>query len=366
MSAELGGIEKSLVTFLQYLVSLPATEVTLMLWKKRGELLPSIPNEVKVVDAPTPGNLKTVMKKTSLKHLLLYMKLKYYTHKNRPWNAFPKQEGKYDIAIAYSQDGYSPYYIMDKVVATRKFMWYHHGTYLHTGTLKDIDALYYPKFTSVIPVSESIKETLIKEFPTTDIKYTVIPNLLNVDEIIAKSKQSCQDFEISGCLKLVTVGRLSQEKGQLRALDVAKELKEQGVTFLWLFVGGGSDKEACIQKVNDLGLTGCVRFVGVKSNPYPYISHADIYVAPSYVEADPVTIQEAIILNKPIVASNIPAIVKAMEVANYQGTVNFDDAHNVANHIMIVKNQNYASNHCYKLSSRNTLVVELIKDNILL
>lgn len=366
MSAELGGIEKSLITFLQYLVSLPAIEVTLMLWKKQGVLLPSIPNEVKVVDAPTPGSLKTILKGLNLKRLLAYLKLKYYTRKNRPWDAFPRQECKYDIAIAYTQDGYSPYYVMDKVTANRKFMWYHHGAYLHIGALKNIDVLYYPKFTSVVPVSESIKEILMKEFPTIDIKYTVIPNLLNIDEIIDQSKRPCQEFKVVDCLKLVTVGRISREKGQLRALDVAKKLKEQGIRFLWIFVGGGSEKEACIQKVNDLDLTDCVRFVGAKPNPYPYISHADIYVAPSYVEADPVTIQEAIILNKPIVASNIPAIVKAMEVANYQGTVNFDDAYNVANHIMIVKNQNYASDQRYKLSSRNTLVVELIKDNILL
>lgn len=334
MSAELGGIEKSMITFLQYLVTLPNYEITLMLWKKRGALLSSIPKEVRIIDAPTPGSLRKILKSFNLLRLLTYIKLKYYTRRNKPWEAFPFLQNHYDIAIAYSQDGYSPYYIIDKVYAERKYMWFHHGAYLHSGVQKKIDQLYYPKFTSVIPVSESIKDVLLKELTEVDINYTVIPNLLNVEEIITQSQEFCPEFDNVKCLKLVTVGRLSYEKGQIRALDVAKKLIEKGVGFKWIFVGDGPDKDICLKKVNELNLADYVSFIGSRTNPYPYIRYADIYVAPSYVEADPVTIQEALILKKNIIGSNINAISEALENGKYGILCSNDNIDSYVNNII--------------------------------
>ena len=53
-------------------------------------------------------------------------------------------------------------------------------------------------------------------------------------------------------------------------------------------------------------------FVGAQDNPYPYMKLADIYVQTSSIEADPITIAEAKILRKLIVASDIPSIREAL------------------------------------------------------
>ena len=55
------------------------------------------------------------------------------------------------------------------------------------------------------------------------------------------------------------------------------------------------------------------RLVGEKNNPYPYIRQADIYVQTSTVEADPITIHEAVVLDKLIVASSIDAVKEALK-----------------------------------------------------
>ena len=47
--------------------------------------------------------------------------------------------------------------------------------------------------------------------------------------------------------------------------------------------------------------------MGVKNNPYPYIKKCDIYVQPSIQEGFGLTVQEAKILAKPIVATDISA-----------------------------------------------------------
>ncbi|MEH6949607.1 glycosyltransferase, partial [Bacillus sp. JJ634] len=44
--------------------------------------------------------------------------------------------------------------------------------------------------------------------------------------------------------------------------------------------------------------------MGLKSNPYPYIKQADIYVQPSKFEGKSIAIDEAKILYKPIIVTN--------------------------------------------------------------
>ena len=44
--------------------------------------------------------------------------------------------------------------------------------------------------------------------------------------------------------------------------------------------------------------------LGMKENPYPYIKEADIYVQPSRFEGKSIAIDEAKILQKPIVVTN--------------------------------------------------------------
>ena len=42
----------------------------------------------------------------------------------------------------------------------------------------------------------------------------------------------------------------------------------------------------------------------MKSNPYPYIRQADLYVQPSRFEGYPMTILEALVLGQPVVSTN--------------------------------------------------------------
>lgn len=113
--------------------------------------------------------------------------------------------------------------------------------------------------------------------------------------------------------RIVTVSRIAPEKGQKVALEVAKMLKAMGFNFIWYFIGDGPDMQECLELVSKYELRDFCKFIGAKSNPYPYIADCDIYVSPSFVEADPITIQEALILNKPIIASGIPAIQEALD-----------------------------------------------------
>lgn len=335
MSAELGGIERSLICFLKFLQKMPRAEIDLMLWKCRGELLGEIPSGVSILPSPAPGSLKSILSNLQLKKLVSYFKLKIMTKKGIPWMSFPILKKKYDIAISYTQDGYSPYYIVDRVNSTRKYMWYHHGAYLHQGKKRLLDSHYYPRFTNIIAVSESIKDVLVQEQPKCFNNIRVINNLIDEDYIINSSIEPCKTFASErGICKILTVGRLSEEKGQLRALKIANDLKNRGFDFEWIFVGDGPQKEDCIKKTEELGLEPFCKFIGAKKNPYPYFKDSDLYVAPSYIEADPITIQEAMIIGTPIIASDITSIKKILLNTSNSYVVSFDDIPRISDKII--------------------------------
>ena len=48
--------------------------------------------------------------------------------------------------------------------------------------------------------------------------------------------------------------------------------------------------------------------MGLRSNPYPYIKHCDLFVQPSRFEGKSVVLDEAKILGKPIVATAYPTV----------------------------------------------------------
>lgn len=314
IGTEIGGIEKCLLNFLKYL-NTRNCEVDLLFWKPSGPLFPYIPKNMKVLENPGPGPIRKIIKMTpfqvKIQHLLLYFWYKIWQRRGMEWKALPMLKDNYDVAISYCQNGISPYYVIDKVNAKEKYMFYHHGSYDKSEPERQVDAKYYSEFNRIITVSNTNKQMLEGYFPLLSDRIIAIHNLIDENSILAMSNEEKKCFSKSIALKLITVGRLSSEKGQLFALSVAKELMKRNVSFEWIFVGDGPLKQECIEYCKENKLEDFCRFIGAKRNPYPFVMQADVYVQTSTIEADPTTIHEAKVLRKPIVASNIPAINEA-------------------------------------------------------
>lgn len=311
--SDAGGIEQSLMEFLKFLVG-DGHSVDLFLWRKPGILYDKIPRDVNIIESRLyPGSLNL---KYGIKHFIWYIKYRICTIMKRPVQCFIQFPViGYDIAVSYCQNGYSPHYIIDKVQAKKKIMFYHHGSYDSTGKAKAIDEQYYLKYDSFITVSNVNRQMLEMHFPSMKGRISVINNLCDEKTIKELSKEDCimdrADVDYIFC----TVGRISPEKGQTLAIEVARELKGLGLKFRWYFVGDGPDMEKCYRLVSEYGLTENCIFTGMQSNPYPYINGCNLYIQTSFVEADPVTIREAKILHKTIITTDIPAFKEAL--SNY-------------------------------------------------
>ena len=90
--------------------------------------------------------------------------------------------------------------------------------------------------------------------------------------------------------------------------SIAKDISSQQVLFEWDVIGGASVEvmEQHRRLVRQSGVDGFVKFLGEMENPMPYVASADIVVIPSRFEGWGMTLSEALVLGKPVVATDIP------------------------------------------------------------
>ncbi len=327
IGTNLGGIERSLIEFLKYITE-QECEVDLIHWKKRGELYDQIPEKVHVLPRLSPMGFSDIKKLKNplkiLKEFFWFMAMKLCKLFHKPWKCFKRTKKYYDVAISYCQNGYSPYYIIDKVDADKKYLWYHHGSYDEQGKSYERDKSYFAKYDSLIAVSEPCKEMLKKYFLNCNID--VVHNIINIEEIRMKAEEPINDMPKIAKHMLVTVSRYSYEKGIDIAIETAKCLKEKDLDFCWYFVGEGPYRAEAEKLIAAYGLERQCILLGAKANPYPYIKNADVYVQPSRVESYGLSVVEAIILGKAIVSSNIPAIMKVTGGGTLADCVNLEES----------------------------------------
>ncbi|BDG07080.1 glycosyltransferase [Anaeromyxobacter paludicola] len=102
-------------------------------------------------------------------------------------------------------------------------------------------------------------------------------------------------------------GRLSEEKGCLRFLEIAHRLRGRGgVRFA--MTGDGPLRQAVEARAAELGLGATVARLGFVDDPRPYLRRADVVVIPSDVDGLPLVCLEALALGTPVVASAIGAL----------------------------------------------------------
>lgn len=212
---------------------------------------------------------------------------------------------KHDLAIAFAgPDPFIDYYVATKINAKEKWGWIHFDISRY-GVDRGIMKYAGERYTRINIVSKQAKQIFDAAFPGLSHKTFYEPNIIDEDNILKLSKEPLNMSQFGAKTVLLTVGRISEEKGHFIALEAISKMVKIGMRdFIWLFVGDGTDMTECKQRVNDLGLNGYVKFLGVKSNPYPYMANCDIYVQPSLHEGFCITLAEAKLFGKPIVSTD--------------------------------------------------------------
>lgn len=142
-------------------------------------------------------------------------------------------------------------------------------------------------------VSNNLKEFYEKELPNTKCVY--IPNTLDsISKTVSNLKEK----------RLVSVGRLSKEKGYIDLLDMSKTIFKDNKDWHLDIVGDGSERETLEKYIKDNNLSKNVTLHGFRDKDYinKLLSKSSIYLMTSYTESFGIVLIEAMNYGLPLVA----------------------------------------------------------------
>lgn len=209
----------------------------------------------------------------------------------------------FDTAIIYSDRAAE--IAVKAIKANKHLMFYHHG-----GIRKEYhDSYGYKKSERVIAVSDNIAQKLKMFRKKYAHKIVTINNIVDIEPIIEKSKEPIEDDLFpSDRFNIVSCGRLSPVKGLNFAVEAISKLVEEGHTDInWYIIGGGPIESEIKEQIAAHKMEKHIFMLGMKSNPYPYMKNCDLFIQPSIFEGYSLSIMEAKILGKPILATHAAA-----------------------------------------------------------
>jgi glycosyltransferase involved in cell wall biosynthesis len=162
-------------------------------------------------------------------------------------------------------------------------------------------------FDRVIVVSEKIRTELI-QWKIPERKIVVVPNALRIDHYRIDRTDDLFRRELglgSDDVIVAKIGRLSAEKGHLDLLQAAQLALVKCDRLRFVLIGIGPEEEALRKSAKQLGIEDRVIFAGYRKEMVRVYNSTDLVVQSSYTEGMPNVILEALLMEIPVVATNV-------------------------------------------------------------
>lgn len=168
------------------------------------------------------------------------------------------------------------------------------------------------KLNYFVLVSNDLKEFYSNELRSTNCKCVFIPNSLDfVSNKVSSLKEK----------RIISVGRLSKEKGYLDLLEMSKEIFKDNKDWKLDIVGDGSERETLEKYINDNNLSKHVSLLGKRDSNYinDLLSKSSIYLMTSYTESFGIVLIEAMNFGLPVIAFDDAEGAREIIVNNKNG-----------------------------------------------
>ena len=318
---KMGGVSVLLSDILNN-INLKNKEIDIMVLHNSGDYLDDLPKGINLIYGTSFFDVidltfKEVLKSKNIKQIYKKFKLVFLMKTGLIKNKIIKERKKcinkkYDVEIAF-KDGFCAIFTAYGD-SKKKYHWLHtdYSMYDCTANYKKLFIDVFSKFDNIIAISKSVAKKFNEKYEFKNMK--VIYNLINTEKIIEKSKE----FEVendSKKINFISVGRFHNMKGYDRLIDVFARLKNDidlnNVTLR--LIGNGPDFDLVKTKIKENNLEDIVVLEGLKKNPFPYVKNSDVFLMCSKYEPFGLVILEAMVLNVPVLSTEVASINEIMD-----------------------------------------------------
>lgn len=314
-----GGVEKALLGILKNM-DFNKLEIDLYLEQLGGDLFDSIPKEVNIKKIPTVKENKIYI----LNHPIKYLESIISRIRVRLENNYLKQckiaskclpiiDENYDLAISYHAPNTMPvFYTINNIKADKKILWLH-GNLETNGAVCEDAYDYYKLYDKVFAVSKQVKKSFDDNYNDLAYKSDLFYNYIDENSLRSLSYEGESFSDDFLGTRILTIGRLDYQKGYDLAVKVCYKLKQEGYKIKWYVCGEGNYRDKIENLILEYNLQDDFILLGNKVNPYGYLKDCDIYVQTSLSEGYCTTTNEARILFKPVVTTNVSGATEQFE-----------------------------------------------------
>lgn len=207
-------------------------------------------------------------------------------------------------------------------------------------------------------------ESFQREYGTRQNLY-VVRNIFDYQDMIGKSKEKCSvDYKYLPVFG--TVGRLTEQKGYDRLLEVHIRLMKEGLTHSIIILGDGPLKKKLESEIKEAGVENSFILAGFQSNPFKYFKTFDWFVSSSNYEGFASVLREAVLLGTPIISTNCSGAKEILGNNDY-GIVVENSIEGLYNGMkMILENRELKNEYKRKVMKRQEFFCldKTVKENI--
>jgi glycosyltransferase involved in cell wall biosynthesis len=310
-SMEMGGVEKVMLSLIQNL-NPEKFDITVLLNLNQGELRDEFPNHIRKVYLA--DGKEDFSKNKFIQKFQLWKRKNKLNHLSKNPQLIDSKilNDSFDIEIGMTYNDFEAV-LNSTNKNSKKIGWFHSEIQLpKLQPLVPKILEHFPQFDYMVYCSEKIKNLMHEHYP--NLKYpkeAVIINAIPIEEIKKKAEEKIEDFPKNKPV-FVSIGRLHSRKGYHKLMDAHAKLLKEGLHHTILIIGDGEELPNLLSQQKELGVEKTFLFAGNKMNPYPYLKQAAFFILPSESEAWPLVIAEALILQKPIIATktgDIPEMI---------------------------------------------------------
>jgi len=184
-----------------------------------------------------------------------------------------------------------------------------HGTFPTRPIHLLFQRYFWGRADRVLSVSDKLRQQLSEVVGFPKEKINVILNGVDQKKFflsVELRKKFRNDYNFNGTDFLIgTVGRLKEVKNQTMLIRAMALLRDRGEKLKAVIVGDGDKEEELLKLTDELNLSDHVLFTGFISDVNQVYNGFDLFVLTSLSEGCSNVIQEAMMVGKPVIATNV-------------------------------------------------------------